>query len=749
MNIYFVSRYSKLKGPFDIIDSNRQHIIKIGDICLRDTTEGVVFYVAYNSSNSWNSCKMVGIGDNDVLSDIGNTLLFSFDGLSRRKGDIALIKQIRLCFREKVIDDFFCNAVDILDYKKDFWDGSLFPQFFASTQELIDRNSLKKSDVSAKTNRYPSIFAQYLSKKLQEILIDSLIDGKELKEAYLIIREKHPDMFRKALMQFLAENPSGTIYDKPAESIEPVVTNMEDEEDENSEDEEDENVTSYDDKPIKFKEIEYEPLRFSERNERFIIDIGRYPMLSCDEEIDLAQKVRKGDIDARNKLVCANLRFVVSLAKQYLHKGLEFEDLLHEGFLGLIKAANRFDETRGFRFISYAIWWIRNFIGSAIARNSSLIGYPLSIRILHCKIWDLKNKYEQENGFIPSIADLEIYSDDFLERNSFLDNLPSSLRNTCVPSEDLDVFENSHNNILDYEIIEKNRYFVGNLLNRLSKRERNILVRVFGIGVREETLESIGESHGLTRERVRQIKEKAISKLREMTFAISAEEKQTTDLNTRTEEMASQPVATKDIKETQTLKEVKKTFLQAKIDKLVETKSRMPVEKESVILPSEKSNEISNKGGELDTRIYTVVNYNGKCNIFDPQKRLVYSSTGSVKEINRSFYRVSYTHFFFSIGLVKGNYDGKFFNGTVVLLANRQSSLHHKLNSKGVMEMIEDIELDGRRRVKVDGCWFDEHGNEVLEKTNCDPNIIVHHEVKNESIDEFSTRKPEIPNEID
>lgn len=91
MNVYFVNRYSKLKGPFDIIDSNRQHIIKIGDICLRDTTEGVAFYVVYNTSNSWNSCKVVGIGDNDVLSNIGNTLLFSFDGLSRRKGDVALI----------------------------------------------------------------------------------------------------------------------------------------------------------------------------------------------------------------------------------------------------------------------------------------------------------------------------------------------------------------------------------------------------------------------------------------------------------------------------------------------------------------------------------------------------------------------------------------------------------------------------------------------------------------------------------
>ena len=125
MNIYFVNRYSKLKGPFDIIDSNRQHLIKVGDICLRDTIEGVAFYVVYNSTNMWNACKLVGVGRNETLPDIGNTLLFSFDGLSRRRGDITLIKLLTLCFREKVIDDFFRNAVDILEYKKDFWDGSL------------------------------------------------------------------------------------------------------------------------------------------------------------------------------------------------------------------------------------------------------------------------------------------------------------------------------------------------------------------------------------------------------------------------------------------------------------------------------------------------------------------------------------------------------------------------------------------------------------------------------------------------
>lgn len=743
MNVYFVNRYSKLKGPFDIIDSNRQHIIKIGDICLRDTTEGVVFYVVYNTSNSWNSCKVVGIGDNDVLSDIGNTLLFSFDGLSRRKGDVALIKQIRLCFREKVIDDFFCNAVDILDYKKDFWDGSLFPQFFASSQELVERIDQKKPVVIAKTNRLPSVFAQYLSKELQDILTDSLIDGKELKEAYIIIREKHPDMFRKALMQFLSENPSGTIYDKPAESTEPVVVDLDEDVEDEDDEEEDVNVTSYDDKPIKFKEIEHEPLKFKESIERFIIVIGRYPMLFCEEEIELAQKVRKGDIDARNKLVCANLRFVVSLAKQYLHQGLEFEDLISEGILGLIKAAERFDETRGFAFMHYAPWWIRRYITDAIIKDSSLIQFPLSVQILHRKIWDLKVKYEHKNGFLPPITEIEVTDEDNLDRISFLDSLPNNLKNTCIPCEDLDVYEDNHNDIWDYDNNEYNKYYVGSLLARLSKRERDILIRVFGIGLREESLEMIGKSHGLTRERVRQIKEKTIKKLRDMIFAVSPEVQPVKNLYIQGQDSANPTATVRNTQETQTLKEVRMAFLQANFTQIAKAKDRMSDENTNVILPS------SSKEVVLESHIYSVANCNDKCNIYDQDKNLVYSSTGNVKEINKSYYRVSLTFSFISIGLIKRGCKGNFFNGPNILLANRQSMLHQKLNCNELIDLIEDIEYDGRRRVKVDGCWYDERGNEVFENTNSDSIIIVHHDVKNESIDEFSTRKPEIPNEID
>lgn len=741
MNIYFVNRYSKLKGPFDIIDSNRQHLIKVGDICLRDTIEGVVFYVVYNSTNLWSACKLVGVGKNETLPDIGNTLLFSFDGLSRRKGDVALIKLLTLCFREKVIDDFFRNAVDILEYKKDFWEGSLFPQFFSSSQELVDRDKQKKLDVSTEANHYPSIFAQYLSKELQELFIASLNDGNELKEAYQILREKHPESFRKALMQFLTENPNGTIFDKPADSFVPIVKEVETPK-----------TTFHNNRQLRITlGFDDEPLKVNERTEQYLLELRCQKLLSAEEEVDFAQKIRKGDIDARNILVRANMRFVASFAKQYLHKGLEFEDLLHDGFLGLIKAAERYDETRGFKFISYATWWIRRYLTDAIVKYSSLIQFPLNVQILHRRIWNFKIKYEHKKGFFPPITEIEVDDEENLERISFLDSLPNNLKNTCIPCEDLDVFEDNHNDIFDYENNEYNNNYVKSLLARLSKRERNILLKAFGIGVREETLENIGEYYGLSRERVRQIKEKAIRKLQDMTFVTSAEGQLSENQSRLEENSTGQVVTTKNIEETQTLKEVKEVFSQFRYNtvQLTEAKMKKPAESDKVVCPSEKTNEASRNVVNLKTCNYIVENINGKCNIYDHNKKQVYSSTGSVKEINQSYYRVSLTFSFFSIVLIKKNLEGELFNADIVLLANQQTKLHHMLNRKDFIEKIEDIKRDGRRIVKVDGCWYDEHGNEVSEKTSSNSNIIEHHEVAKEYFEENSTRKPEIPNKVD
>ena len=731
MNIYFVNRQSKLKGPFDIIDSYRQHIIKVGDICLRDTIEGVAFYVVYKSANTWNDCKLVGVGRNDTLSERGNTLLFSFDGLSKRKGDIALIKQIMLCFREKAIDDFLGNAVEILEYKRDLWDGSLFPKFFASTQELIDRNEVKKSRERIEANRYPSIFAKYLSEELFELLIQNLNEGRELKEAYMILREKHPDMFRKALIQFLSETPNGTIFDKPDNAIETVKLVKEIE----TKEEIQRDSSLYDNL-----------LDTNKRIAKHLIEISRYPLLSKDEEVSLIKKYKNGNNKAIKKLVMANMRFVVSVAKQFLHKGMEFEDLLQEGYLGLINAVDHYNPNYNSRFFNYAQWWIRRFIADAIIANSLLIKVPLNTRILHRKVNILKDKYEQQNGFLPSITDIEIDNETDFKRASFLESLPYNLKNMCILCEDLDVFEENYNIIKDYEDKEQNKYFVRNMLIHLSIKEKEILTRVFGIGKIEETLEFIGDSLYLTRERVRQIKEKAIKDLREMIFAASTKVQSFENQTINKEDCTSQTVTTKNIiEETQTLKEVKKEFSKAVIyiDPNTKNKNSKFVDYDRMILSSEKTNGTSSKDGKLNTCNYTIVNYNGKCNIYNHNNKRVYSSTGFIKEINKAYYRVSLTFTFFSIGLIKRNLYGEFINGANILLANRQTKLHHKLNRKEFIESIEDIKCDGKKRVKVEGCWYDERGNAVFEKCISDSNNIGHHGVTKESTQENNIRKSE------
>ena len=257
------------------------------------------------------------------------------------------------------------------------------------------------------------------------------------------------------------------------------------------------------------------PFKYNKRLEKYITEICSQELIFAEEEVELAQRIRRGDINSRNKLVRANMRFVIGPAKQYLHKGLEFEDLLHEGFLGLTKAVELFDETRGFKLIKYALWWIRRSLSDAIISDSTLIKFPMRVRILHKRVKDFKVKYEHQHGFMPPVTEIEIDDEDNHEIISYLDSLPNNLKDTCISYEDLDVFEDNHNDILDFEDNEDKKYYVSSLLARLSKRERDILIRIFGIGVREETLESIGDTFGLTRERVRQIKEKAIKKIRE------------------------------------------------------------------------------------------------------------------------------------------------------------------------------------------------------------------------------------------
>ena len=240
-----------------------------------------------------------------------------------------------------------------------------------------------------------------------------------------------------------------------------------------------------------------------------------------EEEVELAQRIRKGDQAALEKLTKANLRFVVSVAKQYQNQGLSLPDLINEGNLGLIKAAEKFDETRGFKFISYAVWWIRQSILQALAEQSRIVRLPLNQVGSLNKINKALSKFEQENERMPSPEELSEILD--IPRDKIADTLRVSGRHVSVDAPFVDGEDNSLLDVLvNTDSPNADKGLVNESLNKeieralatLTERERDIVKYFFGIGTQEMTLEEIGEHFGLTRERVRQIKEKAIRRLR-------------------------------------------------------------------------------------------------------------------------------------------------------------------------------------------------------------------------------------------
>ena len=259
--------------------------------------------------------------------------------------------------------------------------------------------------------------------------------------------------------------------------------------------------------------------------DKYLQEIGHEDLLTVDEEVELAQRIRKGDREALEKLTKANLRFVVSVAKQYQNQGLSLPDLINEGNLGLIKAAEKFDETRGFKFISYAVWWIRQSILQAIAEQSRIVRVPLNQVGSVNKINRVMNKFEQENERRPSVDEIAEKTDipfEKIEDAISVNNRHVSADAPFVDGEDnslLDVLVNDDAPMADRMlVIESLREEINRALTSLNERERNIIEAFFGINqTTEMTLEEIGEKFGLTRERVRQIKEKAIRKLRQNT----------------------------------------------------------------------------------------------------------------------------------------------------------------------------------------------------------------------------------------
>ena len=264
--------------------------------------------------------------------------------------------------------------------------------------------------------------------------------------------------------------------------------------------------------------------RESQSLDKYLQEIGHEELLSADEEVELAQRIRKGDRKALERLTKANLRFVVSVAKQYQNQGLSLPDLINEGNVGLIKAAEKFDETRGFKFISYAVWWIRQSILQAIAEQSRIVRLPLNQVGSMNKVNKALNKFEQENERKASIDELAERVD--LPEDKIAESLKVNGRHVSMDApfsegEDgslIDVMPNGDSPEPDKSLVlESLREEIKRALLTLNERERKVVEAFFGIDQPEKTLEEIGVEYGLTRERVRQIKEKAIRRLRHST----------------------------------------------------------------------------------------------------------------------------------------------------------------------------------------------------------------------------------------
>ena len=256
--------------------------------------------------------------------------------------------------------------------------------------------------------------------------------------------------------------------------------------------------------------------------DKYLQEIGREELITVEQEVELAARIRKGDRRALETLTKANLRFVVSVAKQYQNQGLSLPDLINEGNLGLIKAAEKFDETRGFKFISYAVWWIRQSILQALAQQARIVRLPLNQVGSLNKITKALAKFEQENERRPSSEELANIIG--LPVDKIGDTLKVQGRHISVDApfvegEDnslLDVLVNDDSPMADRSLVNESlSKEIDRALDTLTPREKDIIRMFFGIGTHEMTLEEIGQTFGLTRERVRQIKEKAIRRLRQ------------------------------------------------------------------------------------------------------------------------------------------------------------------------------------------------------------------------------------------
>jgi RNA polymerase primary sigma factor len=257
--------------------------------------------------------------------------------------------------------------------------------------------------------------------------------------------------------------------------------------------------------------------------DRYLADIGREQMITAEEEVELARRIKEGDDEALEKLTITNLRFVVSVAKQYQNQGIALQDLINEGNVGLIKAAKRFDETRGFKFISYAVWWIRQSILQAIADQSRIVRLPLNQVGTINKLKKEIARLEQRLQRIPTVDEIADELDlppykvtEILKMNSH----PQSIDSPIAPDEDtkfIDTFIYDNDEDTDTHLMQESLHFeIDEVLSFLNGEEKDVIKKFYGIGYSHEyTLDEIGEECGKSRERVRQIKERALKRLRQ------------------------------------------------------------------------------------------------------------------------------------------------------------------------------------------------------------------------------------------
>ena len=273
--------------------------------------------------------------------------------------------------------------------------------------------------------------------------------------------------------------------------------------------------------------------RNSEALDRYLTEIAREPMLTPDEEATLAHTIHQGGPAgerARDRLVSANLRFVVSVAKQYQHQGISLTDLINEGNMGLVKAAEKFDETRGFKFISYAVWWIRQSIMEALAVKSRIVRVPLNQVGIAGKVNRATEQFLQEHGRVPSTHELATMTgiDEELVVSAFEANGRSTSIDAPISEDDdnslADMLSSDDDNARSDSSLDREsmNLFISDLLKEvLNDREQRIITESFGIGRMEKSLEEIADEMGMTRERIRQVKEKALRKIRNSKYAVS------------------------------------------------------------------------------------------------------------------------------------------------------------------------------------------------------------------------------------